>query len=118
MRAMKQRSLRRPRISKTRIEEMIEQATVDACGESEQTTGWFTRLAVRGDRIILVDRNFTAGEAALRRVVDAGGRGEFRELDLADLARIRDFATDELARDRPLDVLINNAGLKATNVSR
>lgn len=68
-------------------------------------------LAVRGDHVILADRNVTGGEAALRRVIDVGGRGEFRPLDLADLARIRDFATDELARDRPLDVLINNAGL-------
>jgi hypothetical protein len=30
------------RISNARLEEMIEQVTVDAYGESEQTTGWFT----------------------------------------------------------------------------
>jgi NAD(P)-dependent dehydrogenase (short-subunit alcohol dehydrogenase family) len=69
------------------------------------------QLAVRGDHVILADRNVTGGEAALRRVLDAGGRGEFRELDLADLARIREFAGKELAGSRPLDVLINNAGL-------
>jgi len=69
------------------------------------------QLAARGAYVILADRNVTGGEAALRRVLDAGGRGEFRELDLADLARIRDFARDELARERPLDVLVNNAGL-------
>lgn len=34
----------RPRISKARLEEMIEEATVDAYGESEQTTGWFTMI--------------------------------------------------------------------------
>lgn len=44
MRAMKRSNARRPRISKARLEEMIEQATVDACGESEQTTGWFTMI--------------------------------------------------------------------------
>jgi len=33
---------RTPAISKARLGEMIEGATVDACGESEQTTGWFT----------------------------------------------------------------------------
>lgn len=32
------------RISNARLEEMIEQATVDAYGESEQTTGWFTAI--------------------------------------------------------------------------
>ncbi|HEX3905190.1 MAG TPA: calcium-binding protein [Polyangia bacterium] len=31
-----------PRLSKARLDEMIEEATVDAYGESEQATGWFT----------------------------------------------------------------------------
>jgi hypothetical protein len=35
---------RRPRISKRRLEEMIEAATVDCYNESEQTTGWFTMI--------------------------------------------------------------------------
>lgn len=39
----KTRSARTPtRISKARLAEMIEEATVDAYDESEQTTGWFT----------------------------------------------------------------------------
>jgi NAD(P)-dependent dehydrogenase (short-subunit alcohol dehydrogenase family) len=69
------------------------------------------QLAARGDHVVLADRNAAGGEAAVRRILAAGGRGEFRELDLADLARIRAFAADELARGQPLDVLINNAGL-------
>ena len=32
------------RISKVRLAEMIEEATVDAYGESEQATGWLTML--------------------------------------------------------------------------
>ncbi len=32
------------RISKARLAAMIEEATVDAYGESEQTTGWYTML--------------------------------------------------------------------------
>jgi hypothetical protein len=32
------------RLSKVRLAEMIEEATVDAYGESEQTTGWFTMI--------------------------------------------------------------------------
>jgi len=34
----------RPRLSKARLEEMIEAATVDCYNESEQMTGWFTML--------------------------------------------------------------------------
>jgi len=69
------------------------------------------QLACRGDHIVVADRNVAGGEAAVRRISAAGGSAEFRELDLADLSRIRDFAKAELARDQPLDVLINNAGL-------
>jgi hypothetical protein len=32
------------RLSEARLAEMIEKATVDAYGESEQTTGWFTMI--------------------------------------------------------------------------
>lgn len=35
---------RTSRLSKARLAEMIEEATVDAYGESEQTTGWFTMI--------------------------------------------------------------------------
>jgi hypothetical protein len=34
----------RPRISKARLEAMIEEATVDCYNESEQVTGWFTMI--------------------------------------------------------------------------
>jgi NAD(P)-dependent dehydrogenase (short-subunit alcohol dehydrogenase family) len=69
------------------------------------------QLAARGDHVVLADRNAAGGEAAVRRITAAGGRAEFRELDLSDLARIRKFAAGELARGEPLDALINNAGL-------
>ena len=69
------------------------------------------RLARLGDHIVVADRNVAGGEAVVRRIVDAGGRSAFRELDLADSSCIRAFAADELARHRPLDVLINSAGL-------
>ncbi|MFH1723324.1 MAG: calcium-binding protein [Elusimicrobiota bacterium] len=34
----------RVRLGKARLEAMIEEATVDAYGESEQATGWFTAI--------------------------------------------------------------------------
>jgi hypothetical protein len=35
---------RGPRLTKARYLKMVEQATVDAYGDSEQTTGWFTAI--------------------------------------------------------------------------
>ena len=32
------------RISKARFEEMVEEATVDCCNDSEKITGWFTMI--------------------------------------------------------------------------
>lgn len=41
----RKRKWRQPsRLTKTRIAEMIEQATVDAYGDSEQITGWLTMI--------------------------------------------------------------------------
>ena len=68
-------------------------------------------LARRGDHVVAADRDVSGGQAAVQRIVESGGSGEFHELDLADLSRIRRFASEELARGEPLDVLINNAGL-------
>lgn len=44
MTAEKKAKRREHRVSKARLEETIEQATIDAFGESEQTTGWFTMI--------------------------------------------------------------------------
>ncbi len=68
-------------------------------------------LARRGDHVIVADRNVAGGETIVAAIRGAGGTAEFRELDLADLARIRAFAADEVARGLPLDVAVNNAGL-------
>jgi hypothetical protein len=43
-RAATRKNRRRRLISKARLNEMIEQATVDAYNESEQITGWFTMI--------------------------------------------------------------------------
>jgi NAD(P)-dependent dehydrogenase (short-subunit alcohol dehydrogenase family) len=68
-------------------------------------------LAGGGDHLIVADRDRVGGEAAVARIVRAGGSAELRELDLADLSRVRAFAADELASGNPVDVLVNNAGL-------
>lgn len=69
-------------------------------------------LAARGAVIVLAVRNPDRGRTAIDRirtdVPDA--QLELGELDLAELASVRRFADDQLARG-PLHVLINNAGI-------
>ncbi len=73
------------------------------------------KLARRDAELILACRDLTKGEAALARLREEapGVRAEVASLDLASLASVRDFAAKELARQRPLHVLINNAGVMA-----
>jgi NAD(P)-dependent dehydrogenase (short-subunit alcohol dehydrogenase family) len=73
------------------------------------------KLARREADLILACRDRRKGEAALTRLCDdaPGARAELAVLDLASLESIRLFAAEELARQRPLHVLINNAGVMA-----
>ncbi|WP_315097756.1 oxidoreductase [uncultured Cellulomonas sp.] len=67
-----------------------------------------TELARHGAHVVLAVRNTTAGHDAARRI---GGEVEVRELDLASLDSVREFAA-KLAADLPaLDLLVNNAGV-------
>ncbi|MGP5929314.1 oxidoreductase [Corynebacterium glyciniphilum] len=72
-----------------------------------------TELAHHGANVVLAVRNTTAGESAVAtiRAATAGGKVSVRELDLASLNSVRDFAahmSNELDR---IDLLVNNAGL-------
>ncbi|MEU8966934.1 oxidoreductase [Streptomyces sp. NPDC048491] len=75
-------------------------------------------LARRGARVVLACRSEARGRAAEERirgeVPDA--QVEFRPLDLADLASVRDFAA-KLPYER-IDLLINNAGVMALPFGR
>ncbi len=68
-------------------------------------------LARRGARVLLACRDAGKTEPVLRAIADAGGRAELFALDLGDLASVRACAEAVLAREEPLHVLINNAGL-------
>ena len=72
-------------------------------------------LAVAGAEVILVGRNATKGAEALTlirgRMRDANIR--FEQVDLADLGSVNAFAARMLAAERPIDILINNAGVMA-----
>ncbi len=64
-------------------------------------------LARAGARVVMACRNLEKGHAAASSV---RGEVEVRQLDLADLGSVRDFAQGV---EEPLDVLINNAGIMA-----
>jgi NAD(P)-dependent dehydrogenase (short-subunit alcohol dehydrogenase family) len=73
------------------------------------------KLARKGAHVMLGCRDKRRGEEALSRLDDdaPGAHIELALFDLASLASVRGFAEKELAQHRPLDILINNAGVMA-----
>ncbi|HEY0373973.1 MAG TPA: oxidoreductase [Amnibacterium sp.] len=70
------------------------------------------RLAVAGAHVVLACRDVDRGHRAAERI---DGSTEVREIDTGSLASVRAFAD---GFDRPLDVLINNAGIMAVDEAR
>jgi NAD(P)-dependent dehydrogenase (short-subunit alcohol dehydrogenase family) len=71
------------------------------------------KLARKGAHVMLASRDRKRGEEALARL-DADSPSAHTELvifDLASLGSVRDFAEKELAKHRPMHILINNAGV-------
>ncbi len=70
-------------------------------------------LARRGATVHMVVRSCERGERALARVAAASGSKaiELHLCDLSSLASVREFSSAFLAAGKPLDVLINNAGV-------
>ena len=73
------------------------------------------KLARKGAEVILACRDRQKGELALNRLhTEAHStHAELAILDLASLDSVREFAAEELRKNRPLHVLINNAGVMA-----
>lgn len=67
-------------------------------------------LAGAGASIVIPARDLEKARSAVRGLP----RIEIRPMDLADPASINAFADAFLAGDRPIDILINNAGIMAT----
>ncbi|EIE22630.1 NAD(P)-binding protein [Coccomyxa subellipsoidea C-169] len=70
-------------------------------------------LASQGYATVLACRDINKGRAARDKIKAGlpGAKVEAVSLDLADLSTIRSFATKALDGGRPLDVLVNNAGM-------
>ena len=73
------------------------------------------RLADAGAEVTIAARGTDKGDEARTAIVREFPAATMRvaELDLADLASVARFAAGELERDRPLDLLIDNAGVMA-----
>ena len=69
-------------------------------------------LARFGATVVLACRDLKKGGVARDGILAAAPAAtvELAKLDVADLASVRAFATQELGRGVPLDILINNAG--------
>jgi NAD(P)-dependent dehydrogenase (short-subunit alcohol dehydrogenase family) len=70
-------------------------------------------LAAHGATVVLAVRSTDKGDQAAAAIP---GTTEVRRLDLASLASIREFATDW--GERPIDLLINNAGVMIPPLTR
>lgn len=72
-------------------------------------------LARAGAQVIVAARDRSKGESAMARLRSEvpNAQVELGILDLASLASVRAFASRELDRGLPLDVLIDNAGVMA-----
>ena len=70
-------------------------------------------LAKRGARVIMACRDLKKGETALNDIVEKTGSKNvvLKQLDLASLKSIREFAEDINKNEPRLHVLVNNAGI-------
>jgi len=77
-------------------------------------------LARRGARVVLACRSAAKTEPVIAEIAKATGNTqlEFAALDLSDFASIRSCAEALLANDRPIHVLVNNAGLVARGLTK
>jgi retinol dehydrogenase 12 len=68
-------------------------------------------LARRGGKVFLACRSEEKARPVVDGIRSAGGKAEFLALDLGSLEAVREGAARFLARDEPLHVLVNNAGI-------
>ncbi|KQM81308.1 SDR family oxidoreductase [Agromyces sp. Leaf222] len=75
--------------------------------------GIAARLAAAGAEVIMPVRNRAKGERAITRIREADPRADvsLRDLDLASLVSVAALGETLRAEDRPIHLLINNAGV-------
>jgi NAD(P)-dependent dehydrogenase (short-subunit alcohol dehydrogenase family) len=68
-------------------------------------------LAKKGAKMVLAGRSEERTRPVVEEIRGAGGEADFLELDLGSLASVKAAAQRFLDGGKPLDVLVNNAGL-------
>ncbi|GAC1405387.1 MAG: glucose 1-dehydrogenase [Chloroflexota bacterium] len=91
-----------------RLEQKVALVTGGASGIGRGIAITFAR---EGARVVVVDRNQEAGEAAVAEIVGQGGQGRFEPADVAQAAEVRAVMDRVRATDRTLDILVANAGI-------
>ncbi|KAK9724657.1 hypothetical protein RND81_05G090300 [Saponaria officinalis] len=73
-------------------------------------------LALRGVHVVMGVRNMVAGNEVKDKIVQEipAAKVDTMELDLSSMASVRKFALEYKSSNRPLNLLINNAGVMAT----
>ncbi|MBX7268645.1 SDR family NAD(P)-dependent oxidoreductase [Micromonospora sp. Llam7] len=97
-------------------------AGIDLSGRFAIVTGGYSglglattrALAAAGARVLVPARRTDVAREALAGIAGV----EVDELDLADLGSVRNFADRVLDTGRPIDILINNAGIMAAPLTR
>ncbi|MEO6115698.1 MAG: SDR family oxidoreductase [Pseudolysinimonas sp.] len=71
------------------------------------------RLAAAGAEVVMAVRNLEKGEAARNELLAAqpGAKLLLERIDLASLDSVAEFAAGRMRDGRPLDILLNNAGI-------
>ena len=72
-------------------------------------------LARAGAEVTLISRSEEKAQSAANRIIKTVPQAQLKlgVMDLSDLRSVRKFAERQLASDRPINVLINNAGIMA-----
>ncbi|KAK9724654.1 hypothetical protein RND81_05G090100 [Saponaria officinalis] len=73
-------------------------------------------LALRGVHVVMGVRNMVAGNEVKDKIVQEipAAKVDTMELDLSSMASVRKFVSEYKSSNRPLNLLINNAGVMAT----
>lgn len=72
-------------------------------------------FAKRGARVILACRNETKAKEAVRSIIEQTDNNKviYKLLDLASFKSVRQFASEIIATEERLDILVNNGGTAA-----
>ncbi|MEX1126359.1 MAG: SDR family NAD(P)-dependent oxidoreductase [Acidimicrobiia bacterium] len=72
-------------------------------------------LARLGLHVVAAGRSLARTQPVLDQIRADGGSAEYLQLDLASMRSVREAASHFIETERPLDVLVNNAGVGAAN---